>query len=156
MERRWNAKAKQNFTSNSVRSFRKIQSIYFSMLFSLAAYLALWLRPIPVRPGEMKQADALARTLLFVRRVDRLDFFDSKDNIPSAYHYPSLFAGGFKSDKLSPDRSFVNRCSLRSHWAAWVCGFVPDKFPPALIEFDARFQTLMVELNPRRMAESNL
>ena len=90
--------------------------------------------------GEIKQADALARTLLFVRRVDRLDFYDSKENIPSAHHYLSLFAGGFKSDKLPPDRSFVNLCSLRSHWAVWVCGgFVPDRFPPTLFEFDARF-----------------
>jgi len=139
MERRWNAQAKQNFNSNSVRSFREIQSIYFSMLFSLAAYLALWLRPIPVRPGEMKQTDALARTLLLVRRVERFDFLIRK----KIYCRPTII---FRSSKKDSNRTSFHPIG---HLLIYVLceviglfgfrGFVPDRFLPALFEFDARF-----------------
>ena len=65
---RKNAMAEQNFNSNSVQSFRKIQLVYLSMLFSLATYLALglWLRPIPLLSGEMKQAATFTQIFYFL------------------------------------------------------------------------------------------
>jgi hypothetical protein len=68
MEIRKNAMAEQNSKSSGVQSFRKIQSIYFSMLFSVVTYLGfgLWLRPTPHLSGGTKETAVFTQIFYFL------------------------------------------------------------------------------------------
>ena len=60
--------ADESLNNGSVQSFRKNQSIYFSILFSVVTYLGfgLWLRPTPHLSGGAKETAVFTQIFYFL------------------------------------------------------------------------------------------
>ena len=150
--------ADQSLNSGSFQSFRKIQSIYFSILFSVVTYLGfgLWLRPTPHLSGGTKETAVLTQIFYFLSAALILLIFIVRRKI---YHRPPMISPSPQEALKLMNFYYVGHLSIYVLCGAiglfgllllFMTGLVQHFLNLSLVSI-----LLMVILYPRRIAEGN-